>query len=376
MSRKKIVFDEQWWEDGFQYGCHFDGNVLTGEKQEEEQSMAKGVYLSPLLDSQEAETLWGRMKVGLHYEGDSYITISYGAFPSKTVYVDHQEWYLPDLIEDLDMNITEKLLILDRLWVEEKKNTSDLLLSSVKGRYFCFKIELVSYEGISPTVSALTIEYPMDSITNYLPSFYRENKTNFDFIVRFLGIFQSEIYDLQDTIDEVSKYFDPDYVTGDFLSWLAEWVSADMPMTWSEEKRRSFIKVSVQLYQKKGTIQGMEELVEFCTGKKPIIIETWEVMEKIQKDIYEEAYQLLYGNDIYSFFVLLDDRCFKEKEDLQELQYMTEKYKPAHTRIHVVPLKQCIVLGKYTYLGVNTQLMKHSSFQVDDTCALPFRTIL
>lgn len=372
LNRKRFVFNKDLWDLGKYYNCIWSEGRLFADIQDKNSYLERAVYFSAPLDSREKETVWGRMKLDFETVGDSYITISYFATDSKKIQVEGIEIDIWDLIQDETYHLADKLSFFNRYWADEKKNTPDLLLSKAKGRFLWFKLEFYCFHGIPPCVKEMEIEYPFESIMEYLPAFYRENKHNHDFLSRFLGIYQSLIYDLQDQIETVSSYFDPDYVEDKFLLWLSEWVSADIPVSWKKEKIQKFIKISFSLYKEKGTKKGLERLIEFYTGKKPIIIEAWEIKEQSDPSVYCESYQPLYKDDIYSFFVLIEETCIHTLEDFEMVKQLVEKYKPAYTNAIVILLKQCIVLGQYSYLGINTRFSEDLELKIGNNAALPF----
>lgn len=354
------------------HGCTYEKGCLKANANKLDGNAQKAVYISAALDSGEKETVWSRLKMNFVTQGESYITLSYFSSDEKEVCIEDEEINLENLIEDFSINIEEKLYYLDTLWIKTEKNTQDMLLHSAKGRYLWFKIEMVTFDRQSTEIDALEVEFPLESIIEYLPAFYRENQENFNFLSRFLGLYQSLIYDLQHEIDNVSKYFDIDFTDREFLLWLSKWVGIEYPFIWEKENFKTFIKNSFGFYQKKGTKECMEQVLALYLGNPPKILETYKILEFYEGRTYDEDAKKLYSDDIYSFFVFVEDKWIKNAESLQNVKKLLDSFKPAYTNAILVVLKPTMILGEYTYLGINSCLAESSRLEINDNFAMPF----
>jgi phage tail-like protein len=375
---KYFLFDEKLFNQGYMYNCCCEAGQLkvSSVAISKSSSSIKSDYISKPLDSREAETIWHRLKLDFDAPGDSSIAFSYFASDTKTVLY-HDEWIdLYGVISDSKINIDDKMTLLSEIFTENIKNPNDLLLFNAKGRYFYFKIELIAHDTHMPSINGIRIEFPMNSFVDDLPEFYKSNVENYSFLSRFLGIYQSLYLDLEENITQISRYFDADFVEKDFLKYLANWVAIDDIYIWSEDKLRYVINNAFRLYKLKGTKQGLSEIVEIYTGKKPIIIETYKIMAYYEKTIYDQMYKQLYGTDIYCFCVIVDEQAIKTQQNFVELSKLIELYKPAHTIAKVILLKPSIVLGQHTYVGVNSNLAENDTFKLIDATTIPFNTTI
>jgi phage tail-like protein len=75
------------------------------------------------------------------------------------------------------------------------------------------------------------------------------------------------MYDSEETISRLSRYFDPKATPKDFVTWLASWLSLDLYELLGA-KNREFILRAVEVYKQKGTVSGIARLVSFLTGRK------------------------------------------------------------------------------------------------------------
>lgn len=365
---KAIQFNDELWEEGFFYQCRQKQNGLClGSKQESK--VSKAVYLSFPLDSGEKETQWHRMHMQVSDLGDGMIQFSYFASDSLSLLVQQQSVLLPEFIQSDKIDIHQKLTVLKPFWTEQRTNCNDIFLFEAKGRYLFFKIEIACYDNSIPFINHLRIEFPMQSISSYLPEFYMQRDDS-NFLKRFLGIYQSLIFDLQKSIDSITAYLDVDAVSGDFLIWLSQWVGVDCPSLWEEDKLRLFMKNSFRLYSKKGTKQGISDIVYLYTGKRPIIAENYEIFEFSSAKL-DLSYTKLYDGGKYSFYILIEENCINDQKQFIELKKIIDSYKPVNTTAKLVMLRKLIILGQHTYLSINSQISNHNALESEGGTMLP-----
>jgi hypothetical protein len=113
------------------------------------------------------------------------------------------------------------------------------------------------------------------------------------------------------------------------------------------------------LYTKRGTRAGIEEIIELFIGTKPLIVEHFQLqcaeeLESAMRKLLDE----LYGVDPYCFCVLLPSSQ-GARDPAQTRQLVTrlvEAEKPAHTCAGILQLQPWVYLDMHTYLGINTYL--------------------
>ncbi|MEB3310778.1 MAG: phage tail protein [Snowella sp.] len=67
---------------------------------------------------------------------------------------------------------------------------------------------------------------------------------------------------LEEVINRVETYFDPQETPEQFLPWLAGWVALSLRDDWEIKAKRAFIQEIVRLYQKRGTKDGLTEVLK------------------------------------------------------------------------------------------------------------------
>lgn len=366
MLRKHFVFNDELWNSGLFVNVDYSDGKLFFSNDE------KAFYVSPPLDSGEKNSSWGRMKLDFDILGDANVIIHYIAYNDENITAFGENINLSQIIEDFQVSDTEKLEIIQNVFQKKIKNSDDIILSDAEGQFFRFAIEVTLTENSSVTINAIDIQFPLDSIIKYLPAVFSENKENADFLKRFLGVYQSLIYDLQENIDNISRYFDVEYAKDDFLEWLASWVGINFTYMWSEEKLRELVKKSFYYYKLKGTKRGLKEVISFYTKHEPIIIETDRLMNIYDENTYKEYYKQLYGDDIYSFYIFIQ----QTDVNYNDIEKLVEMYKPAHTTAKIIFLDQYMVLGKHSYIGINSKLMGKIVPTIGKGAMLPFNSIL
>lgn len=381
MYKVRFTFNDELWEQGFKYGCEYneqDGLTISSDNAmlKGENTSVKAVYISKALDSTQFETIWNRVKINSVLPEDSMISFSYFANDKAIIEYEKELILLDEYINNNKIGIVDKLSFLDNFWIEEIKNPNDILISKAKGRYLWFKLEIVSRFKNLPKIKELKVEFGQESFMKYLPEFYTSNQENFNFLNRFLGVYQSMILDLQEDIFNISRYMDSDCADEEFLQWLSQWVAIDDTFMWSEKKLRKFIKKSFYLYKMKGTKEGLSRIIELYTGKAPVISETYEIMNCYDKNVYREKYQKLYGEDSYSFTVFIEERYVPTNQKLLELKRIVDLYKPAHTVANVVVLKPFMNLGQHIYIGINSNISQNLPLKLDGNTMIPFSTTI
>ena len=161
---------------------------------------------------------------------------------------------------------------------QSSNNLYDVLIPNGKGRFLYILTDLISTdEYSSPIIWHINAYLPRISYLRYLPAVYQEDEFSSDFLEKFLSIFETFMWRNEQKIKNITSYFDADSTPTEFLPWLASWTATVFDESWSENKRRKFLRNAVNLYKKRGTRLGLEELIEIYTGNTPIIVENWQL---------------------------------------------------------------------------------------------------
>lgn len=111
----------------------------------------------------------------------------------------------------------------------------------------------------------------------YLPAILQEDTVLGQFLLAFEAILsgedtisnQAQIITkdtqkppgLEEIIDNIHLYFNPQQTPEEFLPWLAGWVALSLRNDWQVEVKRAFIQKIVGLYRLRGTKAGLIEIL-------------------------------------------------------------------------------------------------------------------
>ena len=229
-----------------------------------------------------------------------------------------------------------------------------------------------------------------------------------EFLERFLSIFESIFYEIDFKVEHLGRFFDSLGAPPEFLSWLGYWLSITWDENFSEKMRRLYIRRAILLYKKRGTKEGLEEAIALFLytkkhpeeslediianfkQEKPYIVENFNARRIPEdkkcmpclkvKDLYFPPFDaktttdVLFGNDLFSFFVLLPDANMDE-DTINTVKRIIEEQKPAHTCYCLKMLEPWFYLDMHTYLDINTRLT-YPILVMDRTSVLGRDTVL
>lgn len=231
-----------------------------------------GYYISKAIDSNDPQIRWHRFLL----EGD----FNDGTH-TEFLYHSSNELLKDDDIIGLPENYWKKGLP-DTAPAQSTEQRDALFLENVQGRYLWFKLILTGHENLSPAVRSLAFFFPRLSYLDYLPEIYQKDPVRKEFLERFLSIFESIFFEIEFNIEHLSRFFDAMGAPPEFLSWLGSWLAISMDDNWPDDKKRLFIQNAISIYKKRGTREGMEEIIELLTGQKPFIVENFRINSQCQ----------------------------------------------------------------------------------------------
>ena len=140
----------------------------------------------------------------------------------------------------------------------------DCLLRSDPGRFLWLRLDLAGTGAATPSVSAVEVEYPRISLRRYLPAIYGEDTDSAEFTDRFLGLFDRSLRDVELLVDGLPA--DLDVGGTPYLDWLASWVGLTLDARLPDAVRRRLLASSPRLYDLRGTLAGLRELLIIVLG--------------------------------------------------------------------------------------------------------------
>lgn len=333
-------------------------------------SLPKGTYISTSLDSFASQTIWHKFMLNAKIPKDTQVELYYFALEDKFIKVENKDINIDEFIKDEKISFAYKMQILEPYWSKPLVNPKDALINSTEGRYLWYRLELLGSKENTPLLESIRIYYPRTSYLRYLPSIYQNDKKSKDFLERYLSIYETILMNMEEKIDKVSQYFDPDYVTGDFLKWLLSWMKISVSDGWSDDKLKLLLKRCSEIYKIRGTRKGLKEIIELYTGRRPYIIEFYEVKNSLKNPELESLFNKLYNISPYSFCVLIEASVVRNTKSQLEVEKIINSEKPAFTEGNLILLEDNMCLDSHCYMGINSILAKSAKFNLDNKTTL------
>jgi phage tail-like protein len=195
-----------------------------------------------------------------------------------------------------------------------------------------------------PVINSEIKEKPASHYLEYLPGIYRDNKFMWQFlhiddteqhlkiidIGQYLNIFEDIMRPLENTVDNLSLYFDPMITPESFIPWLASWLDLVPDPSWTIKKRRELIKSAAILHRLRGTKRGLSEYLRIYTGVAPEITEAVQGMTLDSETKLGINTVLGSPGSANSFTVTLEIDGNSEV-DIETVKAIIDSQKPAHT---------------------------------------------
>lgn len=341
------------------------------------QDSEKAAYFySRVFDSREKQTIWHRIRLRAKSLGDASIRFTFYVSEVPYLLQDGQTRQIAEVLQDTHLSMTEKKQLFAPYAVKTAQNPTDALLHEAQGRYLWFLAELFGFGGQSPVLEHIRIDFPKETWLQYLPEIYQNPPESASFTERFLSIFQSLYDSIEAEMAQLPAKLDPTAAEGEFLHWLAGWLDLEDTYLWTEAQLRYLLQHAMEFYRKRGTRQGIAELIALYTGEMPYLIEH-SALRAVSDDMrIRERMRRLYGDSDFLFTVVVREEVVPDAKTYQTLLKLIENAKPAHTEVNVVVLKPYLFLEKYTYLGMNSVLGQYRTAGLDGFAALPLTGLL
>jgi phage tail-like protein len=119
------------------------------------------------------------------------------------------------------------------------------------------QIELTGSGLATPIIERLRIQFPRESLLEYLPAIYSKPEEQRDFLDRFLSIAHRTWSAIERDVDTFPRFLDPDSVPPAALGWLAGWLGLTLEGTWTPEQNRRLLQAMPALRTIWGTAAGL-----------------------------------------------------------------------------------------------------------------------
>ncbi|MFC3744983.1 phage tail protein [Paractinoplanes deccanensis] len=141
------------------------------------------------------------------------------------------------------------------------------------GRYLWISLRLTGDGSSTPSVRALRVERQAHDLVRRLPAVFAEGLADPSFLDRYLAIFDSLLYDLDQRAARRDVLLDPAATPVEALPWLASFAGLVLDDRWPEAARRRLLAEIVPLYRRRGTAGALTRYLELLLGRAPILVE-------------------------------------------------------------------------------------------------------
>ena len=347
----------------------------------------QGRYVSQPLDSAIFDCAWHRLTFDLDLPEATFLTVR--TFTAPAPLESERILGLP-----LDRWSTPITLLPGDL--------PEVLVQSPPGRYLWLRVDFGGNGQASPLIRTIKVYAPRASSFSYLPPVYHDDPVSADFLDRFLSYFDTVFEEIETVIEDFSGYLDPYGVPpGPFITWLGEWLDLSFLAEWPEATRRTLIDRAIELYKKRGTIAGIQEIVRLHTGLGPpfpVVVEHFRLRDygdrrEVPEDDLVDGIPFLAGSPLapstdpdeltHHFTILLPDKVAQTDDELATLRHLIDAQKPAHTRYRLRLVRPGFrigcqstvgadaLIGPYPQAPLGEMMLAHSSQLADGAPPVP-----
>jgi phage tail-like protein len=129
----------------------------------------------------------------------------------------------------------------------------------------------------SPRIQQMRVDYGRDTAIASLPAVYGREKESRETLERILALQESPLRELDGLIRDLPRLFDPAATPSEgqpsWLSWLAAWLDFDLTDRWTEAQTRELLASAFELYDARGTIEGLRRYLKIYAGVEARITE-------------------------------------------------------------------------------------------------------
>lgn len=352
-----------------------DHCVVFAQSQNNEYGMlANAVMITGSIDSTELDFHWESLFLDVEMPENSLVKVSCYAANSKAAFLEDRPVDLDTYIKAAQSNPSQGVKELTTLFKPGFTGATDGLIS-VKGRYLWLRLEFLVPQPLEFKLRKIKLPISDEKILQYLPEIYRDNQEN-NFFKRFMEIFDSVFFDIEEKVNFLSEKMDYTIADEEMLRYLANWVGIDDAQDLPENELRERIRGIIFEYRAIGTKPGLIKLIEREVGVKPQIVEYFDYKKMQQESRDREIYQELFGDNPFKFFILLPEEALNKVKNLDSFLAKLKNNIPAHTEAGIIRLKQGTILGKHTYLGVNSMVGEYTYGRVDGNDEISYDTLI
>jgi phage tail-like protein len=306
---------------------------------------------------------WGRLRFKAEADEGVILVIHAFATDDEQLIVNGERRPYEAILLDPNESVQQKRRLFELAGASKFVGRNDVLLYEQEGRYLWLCIEALGPGRAS--LRDFEVFAPRDNFLASFPEIYRVNS---EFFHRYLAVFSSLYYDLQDIIDSLDSLVDADTAPRDALPILAGWLGLDPDDgSLDEPQFRRLLKTAFATIRAKGTRAAVEQVLRVFLDEPFFIVEERAVRE-LASEGNRETLENLYGGSPFDFTVLLlraaDERLHAR------LKYLLRQFAPLRARATIVFLDNASRLDEHAYCDINACVTGFVAGRLDDLAAL------
>lgn len=324
-------------------------------------TLRPAAYITQLFDTGDQDCTFNRLRVEGRFENVKLEVVAV-ASQTREALMDGSPVELDRYFADPKGDMDQKAAAMRVLPGLRRTGAQDILLHGLKGRYVWIMVRVDPAGDALCQIDGISLEFPRESFTDYLPEIYRQN----EFFDRYIAILQSLYLDLEDRAEALPRQLDYETTSDSLVPELAGWLGLDNCAGLLDTSQMRHLIRHAGLYQeKKGTRAALKQILALATGIEPRILEhfDWET-EALSSQRRQEMIRL-YGGSPNCFCVILDWTGDQKERPIAELNRLIEDYSPMGTHHKLICLKHTSRLGTHCYLDVNSTLASPETASVD-----------
>ena len=165
----------------------------------------------------------------------------------------------------------------DSGWLAAPRDVLDLLVLNPNATQLWVGGLLRTETSDTPALRQMRLQYGRDTYAKYLPMIYRGNGPQSEFLERFLALPQSVLSGIESEIANLPVLFDPHAApyndSPSWLGWLSGWLTFILDENWTGAETRQYLAGAFRLFQRRGTIEGLQRYIQMYAGVRAHITE-------------------------------------------------------------------------------------------------------
>ena len=355
------------WKRAVLCGLRIDGNVLRGI--DNDGSIAdSALMVTSSIDSFEHDHAWDQISFDWTFASNTNCRVSCFASNTNLLELEGETVNFDEWLADEKNTAPERAKRSAHMFTQIMTQDGDGLLSC-RGRYLWIRLDVLTQDRAGFTLRSIKLRLPGERIVGYLPDIYRRGAAEDEFLHRFMAVFDSIFFRIENDINRIGEKLDYRTASTEMLAYLAAWLGIN-GRTASAEALRTQIGSAVHEYRTSGTREGLLRAIERQTGIVPIIVEYFQVEKMVREGRDKLTYTNLFGSNPYRVHIILPEHLISSKERIDALDSKIRSCVPAHVEFELLPLHMSFRLDRHTYLEINSYLSDFSNLVIEEKSTL------